>query len=495
MLKRFTPEELAYADNAPLSRPPHTASRPPHSAWGASWSVPRKTLDGTQRTRLFDLDLIKTSRRHAAEEIVDMAASGECATIQFINAHCVNLAQRDADYRQALDHADYLLPDGSGMAIAARLADESLGENLNGTDLFPEICRHAARRGQSIYLLGGKPGIASAAARTMCALHPELRIAGTRHGFWSLQDEEAMIADINASGAAIVMVGLGVPLQEKWIARVRDRLSARIVMGVGGLFDYYSGAIPRAPAAVRAAGCEWAWRLLQEPRRLFVRYVIGNPLFLMAAAAHGWQARAMAARVSAKFKRGFDLTAAGAALLAALPLFLLVALAIKLEDGGPVFFRQTRIGARGKPFRMWKFRSMVVDAEARLATIRAQSERDGTCFKMKRDPRITRIGSILRRLSLDELPQLFNIMAGEMSVVGPRPALPREVVTYEAGVRERLSGLPGLTCTWQVSGRADIPFEQQVELDIAYLRSRTFLQDIALIFRTVPAVLTARGAY
>lgn len=479
MLKRFHADEF---DQAFVQ---------PHPAFRAA-STARL---GASTTRLFGLDLVKAKLTDAALEIVDMARAREVVTIQFINAHCVNVALRDGSYRSALKSADLLLPDGSGMAIASRMAGLDLGENLNGTDLFPELCRHAAAKGQSIYLLGGQPGIATAAARTMRKRFPDLKIAGTRNGFWSRFEEEQMIREINASGADILMVGLGVPLQEKWIARVRHRLTARVVMGVGGLFDYYSGAIPRAPLAIRKLGCEWVWRLIQEPRRLFARYILGNPLFLLAAAGNAWRERGLSGRLSEVGKRAFDVVASAAALFAALPLLLLVALAIKLEDGGPVFFRQTRIGARGLPFRMWKFRSMVVDAEARLAAIRGQSERDGTCFKMKRDPRITRVGSVLRRLSLDELPQIFNILSGDMSVVGPRPALPREVLTYQPYQRERLAGRPGLTCTWQVSGRAEIPFLRQVELDVDYLRNRSFLKDLGLILRTVPAVMTARGAY
>jgi len=447
------------------------------------------------RIPLFGLDFIQASRADAAYSIVDMAAAGECVTIQFANAHCINIAQRDCAYREALASADMLLPDGSGITIAARLAGVRLGENLNGTDLFPRICGHAARRRQTLYLLGGKPGIAAAAASAMRSLHPQLHIAGTRHGFWNPEQEDHLIEEINASGAAILMVGLGVPLQEQWISRVRHRLTARVVMGVGGLFDYYSGAIPRAPFVLRASGCEWIWRLMQEPRRLFARYIFGNPRFLLTAILNAWSQRSSTRFISAVAKRLFDFASASAALIPALPVFLLIALAIKLEDGGPIFFRQTRIGNRGRPFRMWKFRSMVVDAEQRLAAIREQSERDDTCFKMKRDPRITRVGAVLRRLSLDELPQLFNIVTGEMSIVGPRPALPREVLVYDPVQRERLAGLPGLTCTWQVSGRAEIPFTQQVELDIDYLRNRSFSKDLDLIFQTIPAVLSARGAY
>ena len=466
-----------------------------HSFATANRHAPPVTLRDSPRARLFEFDLVNSTRAHVARELVEMAAAGECATVQFINAHCINVAERDLAYRSALARADFLLPDGSGIGIAARLAGVKLGENLNGTDLFPEICRHAAARGQSIYLLGGKHGIAAAAAQAMLARFPDLSVAGTRCGYWSLNDEAAVIDEINASGAAIVLVGRGVPVQEIWIDRVRDRISARIVMGVGGLFDYYSGAIPRAPSTIRAVGCEWAWRLAQEPRRLFVRYIVGNPLFIQTAIWHGWVAQQMPRRLSLAVKHRLDNMVAALALLVAAPLFLLVMLAIKLEDRGPVFFCQTRIGARGKPFRMWKFRSMVVDAELRLAGIRANSERDGTCFKMKVDPRVTRVGAVLRRLSLDELPQLLNVMFGQMSLVGPRPALPREVVTYGPVARERLAGKPGLTCSWQVSGRADIPFEHQVKLDIAYLRTRSLITDFRLMLQTIPAVLVARGAY
>ncbi len=449
------------------------------------------------RTPLFGFDLVHGERSQVAREIARLGAlavADQCVSIQFINAHCVNVLAHDAEYRTALHQADFLLPDGSGLAIAAQLAGVTLGDNLNGTDLFPDICQHAANAGLPIFLLGGKPGVAAGASRAMRSRFPHLRIAGTRHGFWSAEEEAAMIEEINESGAAILFVGLGVPLQEKWIARVRDRLDARVVLGVGGLFDYYSGVIARAPDFVRAAGCEWVWRLMQEPARLFVRYILGNPVFIANAVRHGLAARDMAARGSLRIKRCFDRVAAGIALLVLSPVFLGVALAVKIEDRGPVFFRQTRIGARGRPFAMWKFRSMVVDAEARLAQIAAQSERVGN-FKMKRDPRVTRVGAVLRRLSLDELPQLINVALGEMSIVGPRPALPCEVMTYDATTRERLSGLPGLTCTWQVSGRADIPFAQQVVLDVDYLRKRTLLGDLKLILRTIPAVISARGAY
>ncbi|WP_068310064.1 sugar transferase [Aliiruegeria sabulilitoris] len=195
------------------------------------------------------------------------------------------------------------------------------------------------------------------------------------------------------------------------------------------------------------------------------------------------------------FKRPFDILAATAILLAIAPLLALIALTIKLGSRGPVFFRQERVGRNGSPFTMWKFRSMYVDAEARLAGLQGASERDGVCFKMRNDPRVTPIGRLLRRSSFDELPQLFNVMLGDMSLVGPRPALPREVAQYSAHDRNRLAALPGITGLWQVSGRADISFEEMIRLDLAYIRDCSLLTDLRLLLATVSAVATARGAY
>lgn len=195
-------------------------------------------------------------------------------------------------------------------------------------------------------------------------------------------------------------------------------------------------------------------------------------------------------------KRSIDLLVSSLALLLLLPLLLMTALAVKLESSGPVLFSQTRIGRRGRPFKCWKFRSMYIDAEARKSDLQAQNEMDGgMTFKMKRDPRITRIGRFIRKASIDELPQLWNVWIGEMSLVGPRPPVPAEVAQYTAMDRLRLSVKPGITCIWQVSGRSDIPFDEQVQLDIRYIHERSLWLDIRLLFATVPAVLFARGAY
>ncbi len=452
-------------------------------------------LDLQKPTRLFGVPLVNSDLDGAAKAIVARAARKERSIIHFLNAHCVNMLKARPDYSRALAVADAVLPDGSGLALAGRMAARTFQANLNGTDLFPHLCRHAAKAGQPLFLLGGAQGVATAVDHSMKQMHPGLQIAGCATGYFSLDQEADLIDRINGSGASILLVGMGVPLQEIWIARNRSRLTVPIIMGVGGLFDYYSNRIPRAPKALRKVGMEWIWRLMQEPRRLARRYLIGNPVFVGHAMAHAWAVRGLSIKLKAISKRGFDVVMSVLALLGLSPLFALIALIIKLEDRGPIFFRQVRIGTKGKPFSMWKFRSMAVDAEQRRLDLLDQSDRDATCFKMKRDPRITKIGALLRRFSLDELPQILNIVKGEMSIVGPRPALPQEVITYTDRSRNRLKGMPGLTCTWQVSGRADISFDEQVELDINYLENHSLMEDLKLIAKTLPAVVIGKGAY
>ena len=193
-------------------------------------------------------------------------------------------------------------------------------------------------------------------------------------------------------------------------------------------------------------------------------------------------------------KRLFDIIASALALWLLMPLFLLVAALIRLTSRGPIFFKQPRAGLHGRAFNMLKFRSMVVDAEERKAALLAANEQTGPVFKMKHDPRVTGIGRFIRKYSIDELPQLINVLRGDMSVVGPRPPVPHEVARYEAWQRRRLSVRPGLTCIWQVSGRNQISFEDWMYLDMQYIDHWSLARDFNLIFRTVPVVITGRGA-
>lgn len=193
-------------------------------------------------------------------------------------------------------------------------------------------------------------------------------------------------------------------------------------------------------------------------------------------------------------KRAFDVVVAGGLLVAAAPLSLLLIAWIKLTDGGPAFFSQIRVGRDGQLFRCWKLRSMVVDAEQRLAAL-TPDQQEHVLFKQQEDPRITRPGRLIRRYSIDELPQLWNVLRGEMSLVGPRPALPVEVSRYDDGMRRRLHVRPGMTGLWQVSGRSDLSWNDTVRLDLYYVDNWSMIQDLVIMMRTFSAVFAARGAY
>ena len=194
-------------------------------------------------------------------------------------------------------------------------------------------------------------------------------------------------------------------------------------------------------------------------------------------------------------KRSIDVVVALAALVVATPVMLLVALAVKLDSRGPVFFPQERVGLNGRVFRIWKVRSMYVGAELQRRQLEQNNQAGRVIFKMKNDPRRTRVGRIIRKLSLDEVPQIWNVLTGDMSLVGPRPPFPHEVALYEDWHRRRLEVVPGLTGLWQVSGRSDIPFDEMVMLDLYYIENWSLGLDLKIILRTVPAVLTMRGAY
>jgi len=195
-------------------------------------------------------------------------------------------------------------------------------------------------------------------------------------------------------------------------------------------------------------------------------------------------------------KRLVDIFASGILLLVLMPFFLFLAVLIRFESPGPVLFRQTRVGRWGELFTMWKFRSMYADAEARKAELLKQNEMlGGVTFKMRHDPRVTRIGRFIRKTSIDELPQLWNVFKGDMSLVGPRPPVPAEVNEYSLADRRRLEVIPGITCIWQVSGRSEIPFDQQVELDVDYIQSQSLWTDIKILLKTIPTLLLGKGAY
>ncbi|WP_087873025.1 sugar transferase [Arthrobacter globiformis] len=285
-----------------------------------------------------------------------------------------------------------------------------------------------------------------------------LRVLGNK------PDATAIIDAIEACGADAVAVSAGVQLHPQTLRHLGWELASRNV----GLI--------MAPALTDVAG-----------PRIHTQQVAGLPLIhVTTPTLEGGQ------RVA---KRMFDVLASLFLILAASPLMAIIAVLIRLDSRGPILFRQNRVGIEGKHFGMMKFRSMVVDAEQRLAELAHRNEGNGVLFKIKDDPRVTPIGKFIRKYSLDELPQLFNVLAGSMSLVGPRPPLPQEVAAYEHDVRRRLLVKPGLTGLWQVSGRSNLSWQDSVRLDLYYVENWSLAGDLIIILRTVRAVFHSTGAY
>ena len=234
-------------------------------------------------------------------------------------------------------------------------------------------------------------------------------------------------------------------------------------------------------------------KLMEELHSLYGEQRVASRNFVFLRKKYGW----LIIVEGTKFlRRMIDIIASFTLLALLSPLFALVALLIKITDGGPILYVATRVGRWGAEFPCPKFRSMKINANALKAALMEQNDhKEGVTFKMKKDPRVTWIGRIIRKLSIDELPQLWCVLKGEMSLVGPRPPVPDEVAKYTLGERKRLDVIPGLTCIWQVKGRGDIPFPEQVELDIEYIKSQSLYLDIKLLILTVPAVLFGKGAY
>ena len=327
--------------------------------------------------------------------------------------------------------------------------------------------------------------------------------AGMPGGIEALVFHESQIAPRYAawSPEAIAAAGLVLDDEESPAA-----LGSKIAWFIGheagktGIAGAAAGESPRAPAPSEDLG-----KAAPEPRPpedMIARLEAARALERRLGKAREPNRLGLAFRefladkVYPAAKRGIDISLVSILLYFTWPIFAIVAFLIWLDDPGPVIYTQTRIGKHGKPFRFPKFRSMVLDADKLKDKLLAQNEmKGGITFKMKRDPRIIPIGFVMRKYSLDELPQLWSILRGDLTLVGPRPPVPREVALYTSSDRRRLEAVPGLTCIWQVSGRSDIPFPRQVELDVEYLEQRSLLLDLRILMATIPAVITGKGAY
>jgi len=216
----------------------------------------------------------------ASQQISEMASAGNDAQVSFVNADCFNIAVQDEAYREVLGKSKLVLADGIGVRLAGSILNQNVRENVNGTDMFPILCDTLDKAGQSLYLLGGKPGIAEDAGKWVTDHYPTLRLAGTQHGFFRPEEVDNIIAAIRAAQPSVLLVALGCPRQEKWIAEYCAATGAGVLIGVGGLLDFFSGRIPRAPVWMRELGMEWFYRFWQEPGRMWRRYFVGNFSFL-----------------------------------------------------------------------------------------------------------------------------------------------------------------------------------------------------------------------
>lgn len=218
--------------------------------------------------------------KEAVKAILRLLEGGQPSQVCFVNADCVNIAYGDTEYRKILQSVPLVLADGIGLKVAGRLLGQDIRANVNGTDLFPVLCAALSGTGQGVYLLGASPGMTQRVSQWIRKNHPGVTVSGCHHGYFSAEEEKAVIQGIKDSGAAVLLVAMGVPSQDKWIHTHLRATGVKVALGVGGLFDFFSARIPRAPLWMRRLGLEWVYRLLREPRRLWRRYLLGNAVFL-----------------------------------------------------------------------------------------------------------------------------------------------------------------------------------------------------------------------
>ena len=249
-----------------------------------------------ERIEMMGIGFNNLTMEEAVAGIVDRARNPYPSQLCFVNADCVNIACHDADYKKLLANSAIVLADGIGLKLAGKILNNNIRQNVNGTDLFPQLCGMLAKAELGLYLLGGKPGVPEDVARWIAEHHPSTRVSGFHHGFFTHAETSALLGDIRRSGAAILLVAFGVPKQEKWIRDNLAQTGVGMAMGVGGLFDFYSGRVPRAPIWIRELGMEWLYRFAQEPRRMWRRYFVGNFIFLVRALSERFLARTEQAR-------------------------------------------------------------------------------------------------------------------------------------------------------------------------------------------------------
>lgn len=698
-----------------------------------------KKLETASRVALFGIPIDNLSESELFARIGELVERGIPSQVTYVNVDCINKALANRAYRHLIETSDLVYADGMGIVFASWSIGQPLKQRLTGADIFPGLCRLCTEQGYSVFLIGGEPGVIDKAVENIKRLHPQLRIVGTHHGFFTPEQSKQLVAQVREARPDILLVGMGAPRQEMWIRDHMDELGAPVQWGVGALFDYYAERFPRAPVWMRKVGLEWLFRLALEPRRLWKRYVIGNVLFTMrvgllfiidlfiagASWLGAWYARyllnpvairlghqpineidpyltalpfllltwivvcnrhdlyqrrhvmplfelvsllrstmmyglaaagisfllkdldigrsvvllsvaanfvlmslsralfrAYEARLLARgygrsrvivvgggshgakvrrrmrsdpsreydiigvvdddpppaaalddvaylgriddlpalirshaatdvviakpemakqrvldlvvdcaeidphlefrvvsdifevmqgeidiesiddvpvttmgsgrtdmlylwMKRAIDLIGAGVLLVPFVLCYLVLGPIIRYRTGGPILFKHRRVGKDGREFMMYKFRTMYAHVDPNQHAPSHSS-----------DARIAgSLGRFLRRFSIDELPQVLNVLKGDMSLVGPRPEMPHIVADYEKWQRRRLAVKPGITGLWQIIGRKDLPLHANLELDFYYIQNQSLLLDLTILLRTIPAVIFGKGAY
>ena len=430
--------------------------------------------------------------------------------------HVVMEARRHPAVRSAVNGADLFVPDGYSLVWLARRRGVPLERRVCGADLLWGFCRVAHERRYRMFFYGDVPEVLERLRSRIEHTFPGARIVGCESPpFRPLTPEEdaAAVQRINDAQPDVVWVGLGAPKQERWMAEHCGRIRAPVLVGVGAAFKFISGDVRRAPEWVGERGGEWLWRLAHEPRKLWRRSLLDAPRFAALAllelagilevstepvTAPGGTARMPGpsrprSRLNAGAKRMFDVIMAGAGLVVSSPLWLMVAWGVKRTDGGPVFYTQERVGRGGRRFQSLKFRTMTPNS----------NEGPGVRQAAEHDPRVTPMGRWLRATALDELPQLLNILRGDMSFVGPRALAPREIEVNGHGasvgldeipgyeVRQRVR--PGLTGIAQIYARRDLPRRHKFRYDRLYVNQTRFGLDLRLF--ALSLVVSLRGKW
>ena len=391
--------------------------------------------------------------------------------------------------RQVLSNFNYLVPDSQWVKRAIFLLHGVyLKERIYGPELALRLCQLANRRGYRVFLYGGERQTLLKLKNRLKKLFPKIAIVGYQpskldpltNKFIRLteKDKRLLLRRLISSKSDIIFIGLGSPLQETFAYELfigkKGWKKSLVVVTVGAAFDFISLNKPQAPMWMQDAGLESLFRLLQEPRRLWKRYLIFGPLFLL-----------LVLRQKNLCSRLF----AAVTLIILSPVMLIILAIVSLSDDKAPIFKQQRVGKNKKTFNIYKIRTMVKGAESLKPKYAKMNEADGPVFKIRNDPRYTRIGKFLSHTGLDELPQLINIIKGEMAFVGPRPLPVEEALKIPKKYHKRFNALPGITSSWVISGAHKLSFDEWMKLDLEYVDSKSLYIDAKIILQTLAMVI------